>query len=200
MTKQEFLDSLRACLSGLPAEETEERLSFYDEMLDDRIEEGLTEEEAVAGLGPVKDVAEQILSEIPLSRLVREKVRPKRGLRAWEIVLLVLGSPIWLSLLIAALAVILSVYVVLWSVVVCLYAADLALAAGALAGIAGCVLYLSQGRLPAAAAGLGAGAVCAGLAVLLFIGCNRTAAGMVIVTKKFGIWIRSLFIRKGDAE
>ena len=116
MCKQEFLAQLRQGLSGLPQEDIEERLTFYSEMLDDRIEEGLSEEDAVAQIGTVEKIVSQIMSEIPLTKLVKEKVKPKRALRAWEIVLLILGSPIWLSLLIAAAAVVLSVYAAIWSV------------------------------------------------------------------------------------
>lgn len=47
MNKQEFLVKLRKGLSGLPKEDIEERLTFYSEMIDDRMEEGLSEEEAV---------------------------------------------------------------------------------------------------------------------------------------------------------
>ena len=45
MTKNEFISRLRARLSGLPKDEIRERLAFYGEMIDDRIEEGLSEEE-----------------------------------------------------------------------------------------------------------------------------------------------------------
>ena len=44
MNKQEFLAGLRKGLSGLPQEDIEERLLFYSEMIDDRIEEGMEEE------------------------------------------------------------------------------------------------------------------------------------------------------------
>ena len=47
MQKQAFLDALRSQLAGLPEAEINERLNFYSEMIDDRMEEGLTEEEAV---------------------------------------------------------------------------------------------------------------------------------------------------------
>ena len=46
MSKQEFLEQLRRGRSGLPREDIEERLTFYSEMLEDRMEEGLSEEEA----------------------------------------------------------------------------------------------------------------------------------------------------------
>lgn len=100
MDKQEFLSKLRAKLSGLPQKELEERLSFYSEMIDDRIEEGLSEEDAVKELGTVDEVAGQVIAEIPLSKLVKERIKPKRALNVWEIVLLAIGSPIWLSLMI----------------------------------------------------------------------------------------------------
>ena len=86
--------------------------------MDDRMEDGIPEETAVCEIGTVDELVSQIIADIPLGKLVKEKITPKKKLKAWEIVLLVLGSPIWLSLLIAALAVILSLYVVLWSVII----------------------------------------------------------------------------------
>ena len=44
MNKQEFLSRLEQALSGLPAEELQERLAFYRESIEDRVEEGLSEE------------------------------------------------------------------------------------------------------------------------------------------------------------
>ena len=198
MTKQEFLDRLRRSLAGLPLEDAEERLAFYDEMIDDRTEEGLSEEEAVSSFGTPEEIADQILSEIPLSRLVRERVKPKRALRAWEIVLLVLGFPVWFPILISLCIIALSVYVVLWSVIVSLYAVDLALAVSAVGGIALAVRALLQGQPAQAAAFVGASLLCAGLAILLFLGCVKATKGAVILTKRIGRWIKSLFVRKGE--
>ena len=53
MNKRDFIESLRAKLLGLPKQEVEERLAFYGEMIEDRKEEGLTEEQAVAAIGSV---------------------------------------------------------------------------------------------------------------------------------------------------
>ena len=85
MNKEEFLNALRSALAGLPQEDIEERLAFYSESIDDRVEDGLTEEEAVEAIGTVDEVRDQIMAEIPLTKLVREKMRPKGRLRAWEI-------------------------------------------------------------------------------------------------------------------
>ena len=48
MNKDLFMNELMARLSGLPQADIEERLAFYSEMIDDRIEDGMTEEEAAA--------------------------------------------------------------------------------------------------------------------------------------------------------
>lgn len=94
MDKQAFLTALRSGLSGLPQDDIEERLTFYGEMIDDRMEEGLSEEEAVAAIGEVSEIARQAVADTPLAKIAKERIRPKRRLKTWEIVLLALGSPI----------------------------------------------------------------------------------------------------------
>ena len=78
MNKAEFLNELRTKLNGLPQSDIEERVSFYTEMIDDRVEDGMTEEEAVEQIGPVDKVVETIVSEIPLSKIVKAKVKPQK--------------------------------------------------------------------------------------------------------------------------
>lgn len=196
MNKREFLDKLKERLSGLPESEIEERLNFFDEMIDDRAEEGIPEEEAVAELGTVDDVAGQIVAEIPLSKLVKEKVRKKRRMRAWEIVLLAVGSPIWLSLLIACFAVIISLYAIIWSIVISVWACFGALAGCAVGGIAGGVVLTVLGKVPAGVALIGAGIACAGLSIFAFYGSRAATKGIVALTKKIIIGIKNMIVRK----
>ena len=73
MTKTEFLLRLREMLSELPQEDAAERLVFYGEMIDDRMEDGLTEDEAVSGIGLPEEIAQQILAETPVRRTERER-------------------------------------------------------------------------------------------------------------------------------
>lgn len=196
MNKQEFLAELRKGLHGLPQNDIEERLTFYNEMIDDRMEEGLTEDAAVSEVGTVNEVISQIVTETPLSKIVKEKVRPKRTLRVWEIVLLALGSPIWLSLLIAAFAVIFAVYVTAWSVIVALWASELALAVSSIGSILSAVIFAFQVNGIVAIAVLGAGIAFAGLSIFLFFGCKETTKGILFLTKKMILGIKSLFIGK----
>lgn len=198
MGKQEFLDRLRAALSGLPREDIEERLTFYSEMIDDRVEEGLTEEQAVAEIGTVDEIVAQIMAEIPLSKLVKERVRPKRALRAWEIFLLVLGSPVWVPLLLAGIAVILAVYTAVWAVIVSLWAVEASLAGTALGGAMSAVFACFQGNGIAGVAMLGAGFVCAGASIFWFFGCRAVTKGILLLTKKTALGLKSLFIGKEE--
>lgn len=202
MTKQEFLASLREGLRGLPPADIEERIAFYDEMIDDRMEEGLTEEEALAELESVESVIAQITAETPLVKLVKEKVRSerKRSGKGLTTVLLVLGAPIWVSLLIAAFAVALSLAAAAWSVVISLYAAALSLAVGGVAFVAFSVVYILRGNIPGAAFAVGAGLAAVGLGLLLFPACNALAKGLVKGMKKLVLGFKSLLMRKKGAE
>ncbi len=199
MTKLKFLLSLHDRLSGLPQYELEERLNFYSEMIEDRMEEGLPEEEAVSAIGSVDDIAEQIIADIPLVKIAKEKIKPKRRLSAWEIVLLALGSPIWLSLLIAAFAVVLSLYVSLWSVIISLWAVFASVIGCALCGIAVGIGFAVGGDPIAGGAMIGAGLVCAGLSIFIFFGCKAATKGILLLTKKLALAIKNLFIKKERA-
>ena len=102
MTKMQFLMSLHDQLLGLPKEDVEQRLNFYSEMIEDRMEEGMAEAEAVAAIGSPEEIVSQIIADTPLVKIAKERIKPKRRLKSGEIVLLALGSPLWLSLLLAA--------------------------------------------------------------------------------------------------
>lgn len=199
MDKKEFLWSLMDGLSGLPMEDIDRSLDYYSEMIDDRMEDGLSEEEAVAALGPVGEICSQILAETPLSRLVKEAVRPKRKFRVWEIILLVLGSPVWVPLMAAALIVVVTVYLSIWAVLLSLYAADLAGAVAGLAGVVTLFRMLSIGQIAEGILFLGGGMVCIGLAILLFFGFNQLTKGLVWVTKRCLLALKGCFVRKEAA-
>lgn len=156
MDKKTFLKKLRRQLKGLPGEERQAQLNFYAEMIEDRMEDGLSEEEAVAAIG----VAEQEKKE-------------KKGVKVWTMVLIVLALPVLISLFAAAF----SVYISLWAVVLSLWACLPAFAAAALGGIVFSVCS-------AGVALFGASVVCAGLAIFWFFGCKAATKAMVCLTKK----------------
>ena len=185
--------SVVAC--GLLAVNCQRILSFS---LESRIVT-IPETEAVASLGSVVAAAEQILLDMPLPKLVKARVKPKRKLRAWEIVLIAVGSPVWFPILLALAAVVLAVYIVLWAVAVSLYAADIGVGAGSVAGVAGAALMFVMGHPASALALLSAGFVCGGLTIFGFFGCNAAAKGIWRLGKLMWRGIKSCFIRKEEA-
>ena len=198
MTKQEFLNQLRMGISGLPQEDISERLTFYREMIDDRMEEGLSEEEAVAAVGSVDEIISQIVAETPFVKIAKERIKPERGLKAWEIVLLILGAPVWLPICIAIVAVIFSIYVTLWSVIISLWATFASIAIAAIACVFAGVIFVVTRRGISGLAVLGVSLICIGLAIFLFYGCKAITKGIVVLTKKFAVWIKNCFMKKGN--
>lgn len=198
MSKQAFLAQLRKGLSGLPQDDIEERLTFYSEMIDDHVEDGLSEEEAVSAIGSVDDIVAQAVSETSLVKIAKERIKLKRRLSTGEIVLLAFGSPIWLSLGIAAFAVVLSLYVSLWSVLISLWSVFASFAACSVGGVLACVVFVVGGKGASGLAMLAAGLVCAGLAIFVFYGCKAATDGTVILTKKMALWIKNCFRGKEE--
>lgn len=124
MTKFEFLKKLKKNLTGIPKAEAQERIVFYSEMIDDRIEEGLSESEAVLAVGSAEKIAEEIKMETD-SHTKASKSAKKATLGPWELTFLIIGSPLWASILAVIGAVLLSIWAVLWSVNIVLWAIEI---------------------------------------------------------------------------
>ena len=184
MTKIEYLSAIKAKLNHLSPSEIDSYLSFYAEMIDDRIEEGMSEDEAVRDIGTVDEVVGQILSEKTDSPA---KQSNKRGLSIGSILFLIITSPVWLPLLIAMAAVVFSVYVVLWSVIVSLYAVDLAVGVAGVAGVIGLIVLCVVGKPAAAMLLAGAGMICIGLSILMLFAFNAIT--------KLTIWLSKVLFK-----
>ena len=199
MNKQEFLTKLRKGLAGLPNDDIEERVAFYSEMIDDRLEEGSTEEEVLREIDGVDEIVSQIISDTPLVKKEKKKAKPKRNLKVWEMILLIAGSPLWVSLLLAVIAVILAIYISLWSVIISLWAVLGSVLACGISGVVAGVGFAVQTNVNTGLVMIGAGLVCLGLAIFMFYGCKAATKGIMLLTKKFALWIKSCFIKKEAA-
>ena len=197
MLKEEFLAQLRGGLAGLPQEDLEERLAFYSELLDDMMEEGMTEAEATAKLGSPNQIAQSILQEMPLGKLVSTRMKPRSGWTPLAIVLAVVGSPVWVPLLLAGVAVVLALFVSIWALGFAAVAVVIALAVAVVAApiIAIRVAVLT---LPVGLMLLGAGLVLLGLCVL----GGLMAVELCKLLWQLTVWlahkIKGLFIRKEE--
>ncbi len=166
MNKPEYLNALEKALSGVPRKEVKKSLDFYAGILDDAVENGEAEEDAVSRLGSVEETARKIINEIPLAKLVRENVK-KRHMSGAEIALIVILSPVWLSLAMAIFAVVVSLYLAIWAIAAVMFA----ICAGCVAG--GPVLlatapFIAASHMPNALLSLGMGLVPAGGAIFVF--------------------------------
>ncbi|HIS51048.1 MAG TPA: DUF1700 domain-containing protein [Candidatus Gallacutalibacter pullistercoris] len=198
MNKQAFLAALQEQLKGLSQNDMEKSLEYYSEIIDDQIEDGIPEEEAVSAMGAPEEIARQILMDLPLPKVVRVKTKPSRPLRVWEIVLLVLGSPVWVPLMLTAVILFAVCYMVIWVMIFALYAIDFSFAMGALAGfIQGGISLFTLGGTQAAFY-FGTGLVSIGVAILLFFAFNILAVKLVHLSQQFILWTKSCFLRKGD--
>ncbi len=170
-------------------------------MIDDRIEDGLLEEEAVEDIGSIDDIAAQIIAE----RAPAKTVKTREKLTASEILAIILGSPIWISLLLTAVVVvasiIISVYTVLWSIVVLIWVVFISLVGGALGGGVIGILTVAQGNLQPGLFLIFAGFICEGLAILLCLAFNKVTLSAVFLTKKISLLIKKIFtLKKKKAE
>jgi len=78
MTRRQFLNDLYRRLGAMSTEEAEQHLTYYAEMLADRMEEGMTEEEAVASMESVDTIAQRILQDagVPERSVFDDPVEP----------------------------------------------------------------------------------------------------------------------------
>ena len=184
MKRQDFIQSLRAKFSALPRKEIEDRINFYNEMIDDRIEAGLTEEEAISEIITSENFISQMEERFSTLKISNKATKSTSRWNTWKIVLLVLGSPIWLSLIISCVAIVISLYVSLWAVIASIWAAFAAFAVAAPGGVIGSLTLIFQGSPLAGFAIFGLSLVSAGLAIFSFFGCVAATKGSVILTKK----------------
>ena len=188
MKKLEFINELGAQLHSMPAEEVRPLLDYYMEIVADRMEDGMTEEEAVASLGPIPELAEKILAEQPQPEQESEPIptpaplpepvpQAKRRWSGSSIVLAIILSPLWLTLLCVLISVEIAVWVTLASLVV-------SFGALILGGIAGSILSLIPMFDPVS------------ISARIFVsGCSQVCSGIGCLLLPLSVWLIRLFAR-----
>jgi uncharacterized membrane protein len=184
VTKIDFILALGKRLQAMPKEEAEERIGFYTEMIEDRMEEGLSEQEAVAAVGDIDELAASILgsscgaSPKDQPPLMKDGGSEKNGRRS--IALIVIGAPLWISIGAALFSVALALYVAVWSVVISLWATCGALIGTGVGGILYAVIKHDKMTFMV----IGAALVCIGIAILLFLCCEILTKCVIRLTKR----------------
>ena len=185
MTRDEFLDRLGELLACLPADQVEETRQFYAEAIADRMEDGMTEEEAVAAMGTPGEAAEATLDDLPA--VPRAIARTRRRSTALLWVLTIVGSPVWVPLLAAFAAVAVTVYVCIWALALCVWIVAVALGSAGIAELLFAACGVTIGHFPYALASAGVGLAFVGVA--LFVGAGAWAASKQIA-RLSALWAR----------
>ena len=164
MTRDEFLDRLGELLACLPAEQVEETKQFYAEAIADRMEDGMSEERAVAAMGAPGEVADATLDALPAVPRAIARTRRRSNALLW--VLTIAGSPIWVPLLLAFAIAALSVYACIWILALCTWIVAAAIGIAAATAIALAVAGVAIGHMPYVLAMFGCGLALVGVAML----------------------------------
>ena len=193
MNKNEFLNELRQRAGAIPEEELEETINYYSEMIDDRVEDGDTEEQAVEAMGSIDEILEKSVQEKhPHTEAQGPSVeisKSSNGIKAVNIVLIAVTFPIWFPIIISLFSVAVSIAAALISIV----ASAAALFIGSFASM---MFYFTEGRTAEGMFMLGTGMAGIGISILmtmLFVFLIRKVIGLC---KRFIAWIKNKFSRK----
>ena len=178
MRKQEFLDELARNLSLLPLEERLRWLRFYEEIIDDGLEDGLDEDEIIASFGNPLVVASRIWDESGRALPADEKtqVKPVKAMKVAKQRRGSLGkkiaywttSVIWVPLAIVALSIVFALWVSAAAIVASLWVVFAALTLCIPLSVGFVIFMVSTGSVPSVLFNLGTLFAVIGLAILSF--------------------------------
>lgn len=198
MTRLKFNEILRKRLNGIPKDDIDKTLEYYNEILSDKIDDGMSEEEAIKSLGTIDEIVKITLSEISFPKLIKEKLGLNKKLKTWQIILLASTFYIWIPVSITLFAVALALYISLWSGVIAVGAVGVASIACAPVVLIFGLIDIFTGNIASGVLFIGFSLLFVGVSILLGILTKQFALLMVKVCKKLIIKIKSLFIKRGD--
>lgn len=195
MTKQEFLAALEQRLQAVPEDERKRTAAYYDESIDDRMEDGMTEEEAVDSLESIDTIVQRIMKDTPLKTIVKNKVEHKKKLETWQVLLIIFTCPFWFPVGMGGISVAFGLCMAVFGIGLGLFATVIGLCGGGVAAVVGGIyFFISRG----AAYGLmtmGLGFCCIGAGIFILLGSIAMVKGVVFLIKKFIQWLKACLSR-----
>ena len=191
MNRSDFIKELSYHLRKMTTTEKNKFITYYDEIISDYIENGVPEEEAVGKVGIPKMIAEELLENYDY---VKTK-GPLIGSRILNVFLLILGFPLWGSLLLAGILLLLSFYIVLWCVPLVTGAGCVGYFSTCIIGIIGAP-FIMAGSLSVGMVQLGTAIASFGISVLLGMATLSLSRVIIKLTKQFNNKLVSLFRQK----
>lgn len=194
MTRTEFLNELEQRLSVLSECDRKRSLGYFEEMIADRMEEGMTEEEAVDSLESIDEIANRILNE-SAEPAAEPKAKDFHGCPMWlAIVLAVLAAPIWLPVAVSIVVGLFCLYLVPWSLILGLFSAALGCFFGGLFGAVVSFFVIPTAGIYASMLMLGLSLCCIGVGILLVFPSVIFTRWLILGTK--WCWQKLVSLRK----
>lgn len=117
MNKEKFYQSLKNRLKNFDKSEAKSIIEYFDEIIDEKMENGYTEEEAISSLGNVDDIIRAIKTDLVIKRSSDKKTN---SLRNFLIILGICSSPILIPIGVAFFITFFSLLISLFSVFIAL--------------------------------------------------------------------------------
>lgn len=193
MNRVEFLNLLKKRLKDISKEDLKRTLDYYNEIISDKIDDGISEKEAIKSLGSIDEIVNEVKNGISSERKKSEK-----NSKGWKVALLISTFYIWVPILISIFAVIFSLYVSLWAIVVSLGAVGVSSIIVTPAGIIIGIIRICGGNTPAGIVIIGLSLVLAGIGILLCKATIELSKLSIKLLKKILQIIKHLFGKRGD--
>lgn len=169
MNKQQYLSELSNRLKGIPKEDRDDALNYYEELMGDM--ELSDNEDVTLRLGTPKEVAREIIDNTTVKYVEEASTSKKKvkstGTVIWLTILGILSAPVSLPLAIVAFAIVLTLVITLLVIYLSLFATAIALVGGGLFTVG---MALFAPGFMSKIAWIGAGLVAVGLGILLGFG------------------------------
>lgn len=188
MTKEEFLLHLEKELKGTGVSQVTTYSDYYREMITDYMEDGYSEGEAIEKIGSIDSIVTTIKEELG----IEEKPSVKKSPLIWF--LLIIGAPLWGSILISIILLLLSGVLILWCAPFILGSLSFA---GLITGIVSLMGLVFNTSLFYIMTQLGIGLIALGIGFLLLIGTIYLTKSVGMLSRKLVSVLQSLFSLKG---
>ncbi len=191
MTKSTFIDELRGLLESLNEDECNKFISYYEEIIEDYKESGLTEQEVIEKIGSPQSIANNILSE-------QDSINiniPSFNSKILNMILLILGFPLWGSLLLTAVLLILSAYIIIWCIPFTTGVSSIAFFVASLVSIIGSPFMMAD-VLTVGIVQLGLGITSVGISILLGLVTIYLSKKFIVITKQLTFKVFKSFNKK----
>lgn len=190
MERVDFIKALADELSQMArASDIHQLIDYYDEMILDLMEDGYSERAAVAKLGDPRKLAREACGVPEIERAFSKHVHPL------VVLLLIVGFPLWGSLVLAGGLVFLSCYFIIWLIPL------IGLIFGGTFSLVGVVsaifsLFLMTDSLFMGVTQFGIGMLFFGLGILCLTFTYTLGGFFAQVTKSVTLWCKQLLFKK----